>query len=278
MLIPKKNTELEAELAKIGGPAIDENARKEVTSYIIKATVTRLVGVFLLLASLVCLVLDRPFVVPMVLGYVIVVAYIILRRKAIKKYVMGLVNECDAVKSYTIFRELLIRSTRKRAMYQNFYNVANALLLAGYDKEAEACITLAQQYCAGPIAKLLEYVLRMDLCVYREDLEGLKNLQPQVEALTSDSKIPPAYLRSYESRKFYFTGATCWNEEKYNELLQLLESPSVQRRFTLSLVKYNYLKSKVLTAAGREEEAVSCRDYVIANGGTTWYRKRCMET
>lgn len=24
-------------------------------------------------------------------------------------------------------------------MYQNFYNVANALLLAGYDKEAEAC-------------------------------------------------------------------------------------------------------------------------------------------
>ena len=93
-----------------------------------------------------------------------------------------------------------------------------------------------------------------------------------------DKKVPQYLEMSYNMRISYFECTSLYLQKQYEGLLNLLENLKEDPRHHLGFVRVNYYKYVIAILLEEGEKAQQYRAYVLEHGGTTWYRKKCLES
>lgn len=109
------------------------------------------------------------------------------------------------------------------------------------------------------------------VALLEKDKDTIEKCIGEMETLVSQS--PELYVR--EACRVIWKYPVMLDAEEngdYAKMTELLELDDA-KTFTLKKVSTNYRLYKVAIVAGLEEEAAKHREYVIENGGDTFYKK-----
>lgn len=279
MLKNQGNLQLKKQLDEIIGIEPDEQLEKQILRYYNVATALK----YLALASLAgAFVLGRvtgnSFVDYSLPFYILVIVYYVYTRKFRSNIRSYQLDDCEPEKFLPVMRAFVCMGKRKKSRAQNFYNLINSLLLLGEDEKAEKCLELMDVYCDEKLALPLKHILKMDLYLYRKDFESIASLYLEMQKMVFDKKVPQYLEMSYNMRISYFECTSLYLQKQYEGLLNLLENLKEDPRHHLGFVRVNYYKYVIATLLGDDEKAQQYRAYVLEHGGTTWYRKKCLES
>lgn len=279
MLKNQGNLQLKSQLDEIIDIEQDEQIEKWVLRYYTVATALKYTALaFLAGAFVIGRYTGNSFVNYCLPFYALILVYYVYTRKfrsSIRSYQL---DDCNPEKFLPVIRAFVYMSKRKKSRVQNFFNMINSLLLLGEDEKAQKCLELMDAYCDENLSLPYKHILKMDLYLYRKDFDSIAKLYPEMLKMVSDKKIPPYLNLFYNMRIGYFECTSLYLQKQYESLMYLLENLKQDPSRHLGYVKVNYYRYAIATLLDDQDKAKSCKNYVLEHGGTTWYKKKCMES
>ncbi|MBQ7766331.1 MAG: hypothetical protein IJ397_05775 [Lachnospiraceae bacterium] len=237
----------------------------------VTANVLRVVINLLGIATICCIFADIIWVfwVFMIFTVTSLVLFARYRKKSVFQ-ITNLLNECEINKALTAYMVLAKydKGEIKKAA-SLLTNVAFMLFYLGKRQEAKDVAAVIGKYCDTPDGNGGRISVLAMIAGYEKDLETVKNCISEMEALRAGKKTPYTTM-AYEIISQYPLIIDAEERGDYAKALELL--PIKEEYSTLKQVNINYRLHKIAAAAGMEEEATKHREYVVENGGDTFYK------
>lgn len=180
-------------------------------------------------------------------------------------------DDCCVIKPLTAYVVMLQYSRRAKNCDTVLQCIGSMLFYIGKFEECKAVAGLLEKYSDTNIAKSYRYSLLAMVALLEKDKDTIKKCIEEMETLVSQS--PELYIReAYRVISKYPAMLNAEENGDYAQMTELLKLDDA-KSFTLKKVSANYRLYKVATVAGLEEEAAKHREYVIENGGDTFYKK-----
>lgn len=187
-----------------------------------------------------------------------------------KVWTMKMMNECDFNKILTVNMTIARNARRSRDRKNLLPGIGNTLFYLGRFEEAKKVADLYKKNENNSVSDWYRVTLCAIIAGYEMDRETvercikeLEELMPQVEKTNK--------TQEYESIKSILPKMDAEEKGDYakaKELMTLSENAT-----KLDKVRINYGLYKVAKVAGLDDEATKHRDFVLENGGDTFYKR-----
>ena len=208
-----------------------------------------------------------------ILFVVVLIVFLFLYRCHHKKYqtrMSSLVNKCIFNKALTQFMVMSRYTRRTKEAQAVLPAIGNTLFNLGRFEEAERVAQLMKKYCDTPIGNMHRVSLCAAIARYEMDKSGVEQYTRELEMLIPKVNTPyitklheailkyPMYMEVEESCDY----------ARAEELLKEEPNDSLLKK-----VSRSYRLCKIAMSAGLDEKAEKHRDFVLENGGDTFYRR-----
>jgi len=187
-----------------------------------------------------------------------------------KAWTMNMMNECDFNKILTVNMTIARNARRSRDRKNLLPGIGNTLFYLGRFEEAKKVADLYKKNENNSVSDWYRVTLcaiiagyEMDREIVERCIKELEELMPRVEKTNK--------TQEYESIKSILPKMDAEEKGDYakaKELMILSENAT-----QLDKVRINYGLYKVAKVAGLDDEAAKHRDFVLENGGDTFYKR-----
>ena len=272
----KELDELLAELDKIGA---DEEAEKETTKYIKILRIWEVAILVVFIVSILALIkpeLKIPkgdIIVPVLVAVVLIGYFFFLQKR--RKYISTiLLQDCNVERMLGVQRISLLKFRGKRDRARNFYTMIKTLIMGGYTDLAEKYIDKMAEYGEPHLVRIYGAILKMELYLKLEDFRAMGREMTEMKRINKEERITPDIIQIYRSGAVIYELANKWDMQDYEVLLKMLEKVANASEVTnLARVCSSYYAYRTAQKMGDKEKERTYKDYVIKNGGTTFYKK-----
>ncbi len=268
--------ELLAELDKVGA----DKAEEEDTRRYIKTLRIWELAVLLVLAVSIFTLIKPEFVIPKgdiilpVLVAVVIIGYIFFLQKRRKYISTILLQDCNVEKMLGVQRISILKFRNKRERARNFYTMIKTLIMGGYTDLAQKFIDKMAEYAEPHLSRIYGAILKMEVYLKLEDFRAMGREMTEMKRINKEERITPDILQIYRSGAVIYELASKWDMEEYEALLKMLEKVATAPEVTnLARVRASYYAYRVAQKMGDKEKEQTYKNYVIENGGTTFYKK-----
>ena len=248
--------------------------KQEIESMYQRVSVLRIVvGICILIALALAFVKQNMF--SCIALAAAVVAFLLFSSQQ-KKMQAGfrsvMLDKCDpntAVDRFVVFAN----HSSLRSWSQNYYNVGNALFYAGRFSEARSVAYVIKNHKENFTDAFYAEMLGSQLCAQAGDIDGLERHIAQIRTLSKDIKSSSPELRFLYSEalqlpRYAYLEMDHAYQTMYNELLEDDKGATMLRR-----VEKAYRLVGLAAKLGMREKEQEYRQFVLENGGTTFFKR-----
>ena len=272
----KELDELLAELDKIGA----DKAEEEDTKRYIKILKIWALILWVVFAFSMFTLFKPEYSIPkgdIILPLIVIVVlcgYLLFLQKRRKYISTILLRDCNVERMLGVQRISLLKFRSKRDRARNFYTMIKTLIMGGYTDLAEKYIDKMAEYGEAHLVRIYGAILKMELYLKREDFRAMGRQISEMKRINKEERITPDILQVYRSGAVIFELASKWDMEEYDVLLKMLEKVANATEVSnLARVRSSYYAYRTAQKMGDKEKEQTYKDYVIKNGGTTFYKK-----
>ena len=272
----KELDELLAELDKIGA----DKAEEEDTKRYIKILKIWALILWVVFAFSMFTLFKPEYSIPkgdIILPLIVIVVlcgYLLFLQKRRKYISTILLRDCNVERMLGVQRISLLKFRSKRDRARNFYTMIKTLIMGGYTDLAEKYIDKMAEYGEPHLVRIYGAILKMELYLKREDFRAMGRQISEMKRINKEERITPDILQVYRSGAVIFELASKWDMEEYDVLLKMLEKVANATEVSnLARVRSSYYAYRTAQKMGDKEKEQTYKDYVIKNGGTTFYKK-----
>ena len=272
----KELDELLAELDKIGA----DKAEEEDTKRYIKILKIWALILWVVFAFSMFTLFKPEYSIPkgdIILPLIVIVVlcgYLLFLQKRRKYISTILLQDCNVERMLGVQRISLLKFRSKRDRARNFYTMIKTLIMGGYTDLAEKYIDKMAEYGEAHLVRIYGAILKMELYLKLEDFRAMGREMTEMKRINKEERITPDILQVYRSGAVIFELASKWDMEEYDVLLKMLEKVANATEVSnLARVRSSYYAYRTAQKMGDKEKEQTYKDYVIKNGGTTFYKK-----
>ena len=168
---------------------------------------------------------------------------------------------------------ILCEHSTPRTWSQNYHNVGNALFYAGRFSEARAVAYVIKNNAQNNIDFFYAEMLGCRLCSQAGDVEGLEQHIAKMKTFAKDVKSNSPELRFFYAEAmalphYAYLEADHAYQTFYNELIEEDKGSTMLRK-----VEKAYRLRTLAGKLGKPDKEREYREFVLENGGTTFFRK-----
>ncbi len=178
---------------------------------------------------------------------------------------------CNMKKALTVYLVMLRNAKKTEKSDAGLYGIGSVLLCMGEVDKAIEIAKLIEKYNNTAISKVYALITRTSAAFYKKEMETLESCIEKLAQMASQNATP-FVSSTYNVASNYPEILRMEESLDYAGALQLLSKEEYNREI-LSKVSSNYRLYRIAKAAGMEQEAAQHKDYVLANGGDSFYRK-----
>lgn len=200
-----------------------------------------------------------------------IVGIYLYKRKFMKNMFYLQFTACNMKKALTVYLVMLRNSKEIERSDAGLYGIGSVLLCMGEFEKATEIAKLIERYCNTAAAKEYALTIRTTAAFYKKDTEAMQSGIEQLAQMASQNATP-FVGRTYSAAASYPQILKLEENSDYAGALELLSKEEYNRE-TLSKVSSNYRLYRIAKAVGMEQEAARHKEFVLANGGDSFYRK-----
>ncbi len=202
------------------------------------------------------------------------ICVIFFRYRGIKKQkqINGLmIDECNFTKVLTIYLvRVRYHGSSQKVRHVLLWNTSSSLFYLGRFEEGKKVIDLVKKHCDTPEGKAARLFYYAMVARIRMDKEAVNACIKELDALMPNIKTP-YIIKTYDTISKYPIGMETEEKGDYDKAKELIKQD--EKQGTLLKLSANYRLYKVAIAAGMNDKAKEHRDFIIKNGGDTFFKK-----
>lgn len=200
-----------------------------------------------------------------------IVGIYLYKRKFMKNMFYLQFTACNMKKALTVYLVILRNSKEIEKSDAGLYGIGSVLLCMGEFDKAIEIANLIERYTNTATSKVYALIIRTSAAFYKKETETLESCIEQLGQMAAQNATP--FIRpTYNMASEYPEILKFQENLDYAGALELLSKEEYNRE-TLSKVSSNYRLYRIAKDVGMEQEAARHKEFVLANGGDSFYCK-----
>lgn len=181
-------------------------------------------------------------------------------------------HACNMKKALTVYLVMLRHTKKTEKSDAGLYGIGSGLLCMGEFEKALEIAKLIEKHCDTATAKVYALIIRSSVAFNRKEKENLESCITLLAQMASQNQTP-FVTDSYSNVSKSMEILKLEESLDYAGALQLFSQEEYNREM-FSKVSASYCLYRIAKGAGMEQEAAQHKEFVIVNGGDSFYRKR----